>query len=240
MTSHVARPLLEVRGLSVTYGTPTPAVDHVDLHVGVHEAVALLGANGAGKTSTLRAISGLTSCTGSVLFDGQDVTRKQPEAIARAGIIQVPEGRRLFASLTTEENLVVGGTARQGREPLFGLDDVYDLFPQLAVLRRRGAWTLSGGEQQMVAVGRALLASPRVMLLDEPSLGLAPLVVAAVFEALRAVASRVSMVLVEQNAGLALDLCSRAYVLSTGRVAVSGTHEQLPSREELLAAYLAD
>jgi branched-chain amino acid transport system ATP-binding protein len=234
------RPLLEVRGLTVTYGTPTPAVDHIDLQVGEREAVALLGANGAGKTSTLRAISGLISSTGAVIFDGEDQARRQPEVIARSGIIHIPEGRRLFGSLSVEENLLIGGTARGGREPVFSLDDTYDLFPQLTGLRRRGGWTLSGGEQQMVAIGRALLASPRVLLLDEPSLGLAPLVVESVFKALHSIAHRVAMVLVEQNAGLALDLCGRAYVLATGRVAVSGTHAELPSREDLLATYLAD
>lgn len=232
--------LLEVRGLTVTYGSPTAAVDHLDLYVGAKEAVALLGANGAGKTSTLRAITGLVSSTGTVRFDGKDVSRRQPEDIARAGIVHVPEGRRLFSGLTTEENLIIGSTARAGRTPLFSLDEIYDLFPQLSVLRRRGAWTLSGGEQQMVAIGRALLASPRVLLLDEPSLGLAPLVVSTVFGALRAIAPRVSMVLVEQNAGMALDLCARAYILATGRVVVSGTHAELPSRDDLLATYLAD
>ena len=234
------RPLLEVRGLTVTYGTPTPAVDHIDIQVGSKESVALLGANGAGKTSTLRAISGLIESTGEVLFDGDDVSKRQPEMIARSGIVHIPEGRRLFAGLSTEENLIIGATARGGREPIFSLDEIYDLFPQLPALRKRGAWMLSGGEQQMVAIGRALLASPRVLLLDEPSLGLAPLVVQSVFGALRAIAPRVSMILVEQNAGLALDLCSRAYILATGRVAVSGTQEELPSREELLATYLAD
>lgn len=239
-TDTASRPLLEVRGLTVTYGTPTPAVDHIDLQVGEREAVALLGANGAGKTSTLRAISGLISSTGSVIFDGEDQHRRQPELVARAGIIHIPEGRRLFGSLSVEENLLIGGTARGGRDPIFSLDDTYDLFPQLRGLRRRGGWTLSGGEQQMVAIGRALLASPRVLLLDEPSLGLAPLVVESVFKALHSIANQVAMVLVEQNAGLALDLCGRAYVLATGRVAVSGTHAELPSREDLLATYLAD
>jgi branched-chain amino acid transport system ATP-binding protein len=232
--------LLEVRGLTVTYGAPTPAVDHIDLHVGEKEAVALLGANGAGKTSTLRAITGLVESKGTVVFDGQDLGRRQPEDIARAGVIHIPEGRRLFAALTVEENLIIGGTARGGRDPHFSLSEIYDLFPQLPPLRRRGAWMLSGGEQQMVAIGRALLASPRVLLLDEPSLGLAPLVVESVFGALRAIAPRVSILLVEQNAGMALDLCQRAYILATGRVVVSGNHDELPSRDDLLATYLAD
>jgi branched-chain amino acid transport system ATP-binding protein len=238
--SQASGALLEVRGLTVTYGTPTPAVDKLDLYVGPKEAVALLGANGAGKTSTLRAITGLIPSTGTVLFDGADLSRSKPEEIARAGVVHVPEGRRLFAGLSTEENLTIGATARARREPLFSLDEIYDLFPQLPALRRRGAWMLSGGEQQMVAIGRALLASPRVLLLDEPSLGLAPLVVASVFGALRSIAPRVSIVLVEQNAGMALDLCQRAYILATGRVVVSGTHDELPSRDDLLATYLAD
>ncbi len=238
--SNGSAPLLAVRGLTVTYGTPTPAVDHIDLEVGSKEAVALLGANGAGKTSTLRAISGLIDSSGEVLFEGTDLAKSQPETIARAGVVHIPEGRRLFAGLTVEENLTIGGTARSGRDPVFTIDEIYDLFPQLPPLRKRGGWMLSGGEQQMVAIGRALLAAPRVLLLDEPSLGLAPLVVASVFTALRAIAPRVSMILVEQNAGLALDLCSRAYIMATGRIAVSGTQDQLPSREELLATYLAD
>jgi branched-chain amino acid transport system ATP-binding protein len=233
-------PLLSVRQLTVTYGTPTPAVDHLDLHVFGREAIALLGANGAGKTSTLNAISNLISSTGEITFDGQNVSRHKPEKIARAGIIHVPEGRRLFAALTAEENLLIGATARSRRSPLFSLDDIYDLFPQLRDLRRRGAWTLSGGEQQMVAIGRGLLASPRILLLDEPSLGLAPIVTTAVYGALRSIAHRVAIVLVEQNAGLALDLCDRAYIMATGRVVLSGATDELPDRQELLATYLAE
>ncbi len=231
--------LLEVRDLTVSYGTPTHAVDRLDLEVGPGEAVALLGANGAGKSSTLLAVSGLVPATGSVRFDGRELLGRAPELIARAGIIQVPEGRRLFAALSTEENLIVGLQAGAGRDPLFTLDEVYDLFPQLPALRRRGAWTLSGGEQQMVAIGRALLAAPRLVLLDEPSLGLAPRVVQNLYAALRTIAAQVALVLVEQNIGLALDLCHRAYVLATGRVVAQGTHAELPSREELLRTYLA-
>jgi branched-chain amino acid transport system ATP-binding protein len=232
--------LLSVRQLTVTYGTPTPAVDHLDFHVGEREAIALLGSNGAGKTSTLNAVSNIIPSSGDIVFDGERLARKPPEKIARAGIIQVPEGRRLFAGLSAEENLIIGTTARNKREPLFSLDDIYDLFPQLRDLRKRGAWTLSGGEQQMVAIGRGLLAAPRVLMLDEPSLGLAPIVVAAVYEALRSIAHRVAIVLVEQNAGLALDLCDRAYILTTGRLALSGKPSELPDRNELLATYLAE
>lgn len=233
-------PLLSVSQLTVTYGTPTPAVDHLDLQVFGREAVALLGANGAGKTSTLNAISNLISSSGEILFDGENLTRRRPEKIARAGVIHVPEGRRLFAALSAEENLLIGVTARSRRQPLFSLDEIYDLFPQLRDLRRRGAWTLSGGEQQMVAIGRGLLASPRILLLDEPSLGLAPIVTAAVYGALRSIAHRVAIVLVEQNAGLALDLCDRAYIMATGRVVLSGATSELPDRHELLATYLAE
>ena len=232
--------LLSVRQLTVTYGTPTPAVDHLDIDVFEQEAVALLGANGAGKTSTLNAISNLIASSGTVEFDGESLARRKPEKIARAGIIHVPEGRRLFAALTAEENLIIGATARGKRSALFSLDDIYDLFPQLRDLRKRGAWTLSGGEQQMVAIGRGLLASPRILLLDEPSLGLAPIVTAAVYGALRSIAHRVAIILVEQNAGLALDLCDRAYIMATGRVVLSGTPAELPDRHELLATYLAD
>jgi branched-chain amino acid transport system ATP-binding protein len=233
-------PLLSIRDLTVTYGTPTPAVDHLDLVVGEREAVALLGANGAGKTSTLRAISNLITSSGEVVFDGQDLAHTAPEKIARAGIIHVPEGRRLFAALTAEENLTIGAPARAKRQALFSLDDIYDLFPQLTELRKRSAWTLSGGEQQMVAIGRGLLASPRLLLLDEPSLGLAPLVVQAVYQALRSIAHQVAILLVEQNAGIALDLCDRAYILATGKVVASGTEAELPSRDELLATYLSE
>ena len=235
-----ATALLGTANLTVTYGTPTPAVDHLNFHVGEREAVALLGSNGAGKTSTLNAISNLVTFSGDVYFDGQKLGKQSPDRIARAGIIHVPEGRRLFAALSAEENLLIGTTARNKRDPLFSLDDIYDLFPQLRDLRKRSAWTLSGGEQQMVAIGRGLLAAPRVLLLDEPSLGLAPIVVAAVYEALRSIAHRVAIVLVEQNAGLALNLCDRAYILTTGRVQLSGPPSRLPDREELLHTYLAE
>jgi branched-chain amino acid transport system ATP-binding protein len=233
-------PLLTVRQLTVTYGTPTPAVDHLDLDVGEREVVALLGANGAGKTSTLNAISNIVPSSGEVVFEGVDLAKTSPERVARQGIIHVPEGRRLFAALNTEENLLIGSTAGRRRKPLFSLDDIYDLFPQLKNLRKRGGWALSGGEQQMVAIGRGLLASPRVLLLDEPSLGLAPIVTASVYEALRSIAHRVAMILVEQNAGLALDLCDRAYIMATGRVVLSGTPSELPDRAQLLATYLAE
>ena len=234
------RPLLEVRGLTVTYGTPTPAVDHIDLQVGEREAVALLGANGAGKTSTLRAISGLISSTGAADLDGEDQARRQPEAIARSGIIHIPEGRRLFGSLSVEENLLIGGTGGQGANPCSASTTRTISFP-------------SSPASDAVEAGRSPVASSRWW----PSAGPCwPRPGSCCSTSPRSVWRRWwwsrcsrrctpsptgwAMVLVEQNAGLALDLCGRAYVLATGRVAVSGTHAELPSREDLLATYLAD
>jgi branched-chain amino acid transport system ATP-binding protein len=222
----------------VSYGQ-VEAVHGIDLEVGAGEAVSMLGANGAGKSSTLRALSRLIRSGGQIVFDGVDRRRASADGLARAGLVHVPEGRRLFASLTTEENLLVGRSARAGRPPLFDLDDIYDLFPPLAGLRRRSAWALSGGEQQMAAIGRALLAAPRLLLLDEPSLGLAPVMVDAVYTVLARIRSQVSIFVVEQNASLALDLCDRAYVLATGRIVMSGPASDFADRAELLASYLA-
>ena len=230
--------LLDVRGLAVNYGT-VEAVRGIDLRVGDGEAVALLGANGAGKSSTLRALSRLQRSAGEIRFADADISRSAPDAVARLGLIHVPEGRRLFGSLSAQENLMVGLTARGNRRSEFEVDDVYDLFPALRPLRRRAGWALSGGEQQMVAIGRGLLAAPRLLLLDEPSLGLAPVVVDAVYRALDEVRSRVSLLVVEQNASLVLKLCGRAYVLAQGRVALSDRSENLADRESLLESYLA-
>jgi branched-chain amino acid transport system ATP-binding protein len=237
-TASTAEPLLRASALTVTYGL-VAAVDAIDVEVGPNEVVALLGANGAGKTSTLRALSGLVKSTGNVTFDGKNISRKQPDAIARLGLVHVPEGRRLFATLTAEENLMVGKTGTAGREAVFQLDDVYDLFPPLRGMRKRRGWALSGGEQQMVAIGRGLLAAPRLLLLDEPSLGLAPIVVTAVYEALAQIRHRVALLLVEQNAHLALGLCDRAYVLAAGEIAMAGPASAMADREQLLASYLA-
>lgn len=229
---------LSVTDLSVAYGH-AEAVRGIDLEVGADETVALLGANGAGKTSTLRAVSQLIKSKGDITFYGDNLRRLQPDGAARLGLVHVPEGRRLFAPLTAEENIQVGFTARSGREPLFGISDIYDLFPPLAPLRRRAAWSLSGGEQQMVAIGRALVASPRLLLLDEPSLGLAPVMVSAVYKALASIRHRVPILLVEQNAHLALSICDRAYVLAVGRITRSGTSAELGDPDELLGSYLA-
>ena len=229
--------MLEVRNLRVLYGS-TEAVADVSLRIGDGEAVALLGANGAGKTSTLRAISRLVPSTGAVLFDGADVTRVAPEQLARRGLIHVPEGRRLFGTLTAHDNLLVGMTARAGRSPKFSVDDVYDLFPALQPLRKRLGWALSGGEQQMVAIGRALLSSPMLLMLDEPSLGLAPIVVKAVYQALADVKREMPILLVEQNATVSLSVCDNGLVLQSGVVVVEGSAAELSDRSALMDSYL--
>lgn len=229
--------MLRIEGLHVRYGT-THAVRGLDLSVAEGEAVALLGPNGAGKTSTLRAISRLAAGTGSVLFEGQDLAKVAPEDIARQGLIHVPEGRHVFPDLTVHENLQLGTTARRGRSGGFGFDDVYDLFPTLVPLRDRLGFALSGGEQQMVAIGRALVATPRLLLIDEPSLGLAPVVADAVTQALLAIRSRTALLVIEQNVHLAVRVCQRAAVMSGGRIVLEASTEKLHDREELLASYL--
>jgi branched-chain amino acid transport system ATP-binding protein len=229
--------VLVVRDLVVNYGAVS-AVRGVDLDVGEGEVVALLGPNGAGKTSILRAISALEKYRGSIRFEGDEVSRLGTVGCAKRGLIHVPEGRRLFSTLTVHENLQVGMTAAAGRRARYGLADVYDLFPALAALRKRYGWSLSGGEQQMVAIGRALVAAPRLLLLDEPSLGLAPIVMGAVFAAIREIATSTPVLLVEQNTLQALRSCTRACALVDGGVVMSGTPEQLSDRTALLDSYL--
>ena len=228
--------MLEVNELEVSYHV-VRAVDGLSLSVGEGEVVALLGPNGAGKTSTLRAITALESYRGSVRFDGKEARSLGPEGCARAGLIHVPEGRHVFPTLTVHENLLVGATAARGRTG-FSFDDVYDLFPALQRLRDRDGWALSGGEQQMVAVGRALVAAPRLLLLDEPSLGLAPIVVKAVFQALAEVRKQTPILLVEQNTAQGLTLADHGAVLVNGKVVLRGTAAELADRQALLASYL--
>jgi branched-chain amino acid transport system ATP-binding protein len=229
--------MLRIEGLHVRYGT-THAVRGIDLTVGDGEAVALLGPNGAGKTSTLRAVSRLVPCAGSVVFDGRELTGMAPENVSRLGVIHVPEGRHVFPDLTVHENLQVGTTARRARDGGFGFDDVYDLFPPLVPLRSRLGFALSGGEQQMVAIGRGLVAAPRLLLIDEPSLGLAPVVADAVADALAEVRSRTALLVIEQNVRLAVRVCHRAAVMSGGTVVLTTPTEELLDREDLLASYL--
>jgi len=233
-----------VSGLSARYG-PVWALRDVSLEVRAGELVALIGANGAGKSTLLRAIAGLLGpAAGRVTLDGQDVTGRTPEAILRAGAALVPERRRIFGDLTVLDNLELGGYARpRGRDFRRGLaagvDAAYTLFP---VLRQRSgqlAGTLSGGEQQMLAIGRALMSRPRLLLCDEPSLGLAPLVVQEIMKLLaRLRETGTTILLVEQNARLALRFADRAYVLEVGRVALSGTSADLLANDQLKAAYL--
>jgi branched-chain amino acid transport system ATP-binding protein len=229
--------MIEVRGLEVSYGA-VQGVCGIDLSMEAGERVALLGPNGAGKTSTLRAISNLVPHRGTVVFDGVDLSKTAAENVTRMGLIHVPEGRHVFPTLTVHENLQVGTVARAGRRGGYDIDDVYDLFPTLQRRKSTGGWALSGGEQQMVAIGRALVGAPRLLMLDEPSLGLAPVVTRVVFAALAEVAKQTPILLVEQNSTMALRVCTRAFVMVGGRFVMSGAAEDMSSRQELLRSYL--
>ena len=229
--------LLELRSVEARYG-PVKALHGVSLSVGEGELVAVLGANGAGKTTTLRAISGTVRRSGDVVFAGRDLPRR-PESTARAGIAHVPEGRGTFGELSVWENLRLGAYTR--RANVKGeAERVFEFFPQLARRRGQQAGTLSGGEQQMLALGRAMMARPKLLLLDEPSLGLAPLVVGEIFEALERMKTQdgVSVLVVEQNANLALAHAARAYVLEVGNVVVEGTSDELRANESIRKSYL--
>jgi branched-chain amino acid transport system ATP-binding protein len=238
---------LEVQGLTTGYG-PVTALDGVGIVAEPGHVTAVLGANGAGKTTLLRTISGLVRArAGRVLLDGADLTRAAPEEIARAGIAHVPEGRGVITELTVEENLRLGamlGTARSAGGARIGtargLDQVYEMFPPLAERRRREAHTLSGGERQMLVIGRALLAGPSVLLLDEPSLGLAPRIVAQIFELVRGLVDTegVTVLLVEQNARSALSIADVGIVLNLGRVVARDAAASLAADDALRHAYL--
>ena len=230
--------LLQVSGLIAEYG-PVRAVDGVDLTVGEGRVTAVLGANGAGKTTLLRTISGLVRPrAGTVTFGGRQLGGMAVEQIVRLGIAHVPEGRGVITELTTEENLVLGGLWRGGNA--LPVDEVYGLFPPLRERRREPASSLSGGERQMLSIGRALVGRPQVLLLDEPSLGLAPLVARQIMELIRrmAVERRLAVLLVEQNARSALAVADRGLVLNVGRVVAEGDTSELLADEELRRAYL--
>jgi branched-chain amino acid transport system ATP-binding protein len=232
-------PLLELRGVAARYG-PLEALHGIDLAVGEGEVVAVLGANGAGKTTTLRAISGTVRTSGDVLFAGKPLSRR-PETVARAGIAHVPEGRGTFAQLSVIENLRLGAYVRRDRGGVkVDLDRVLERFPILAERRGQAAGSLSGGEQQQLALARALMQRPRLLLLDEPSLGLAPLAVAELFRVVGELNERegLSVLVVEQNASLALAASTRAYVLEVGRVAVAGASAELQRHESVRRSYL--
>jgi branched-chain amino acid transport system ATP-binding protein len=234
--------LLALEGLQVSYGG-IRAVKGIDLHVEPGELVCLIGANGAGKTTTLRAITGLARAAGGrIVYDGEDIAALRVHEIARRGLALVPEGRGVFAQLTIEENLAMGAYARADRAGVAAdVERAFTLFPRLKERRRQTAGTLSGGEQQMLAISRALMSRPKLLLLDEPSMGLAPLMVERIFEVVRTIAAEgVTMLLVEQNARLALEVSHRGYVLEGGLVAFSGEARSLLGDPRIREAYLGE
>jgi branched-chain amino acid transport system ATP-binding protein len=230
--------LLELDGVEARYG-PVQALHGVSLTVAEGEIVAVLGANGAGKTTTLRAISGTVSRSGTISLEGKSL-RGGPEAAARAGIAHVPEGRGTFVELTVEENLRLGAYTRRDRQVKADLRRVAEYFPWMAERGGQRAGTLSGGEQQMLALGRALMGRPRLLLLDEPSLGLAPMIVREFFRIVRELNEneRLTVLVVEQDARIALSISSRAYVLEVGRVALTGSSDELRDDENVRRSYL--
>jgi branched-chain amino acid transport system ATP-binding protein len=228
--------MLEVRGLSSRYGR-IPALDSVDIDVAQGELVALVGGNGAGKTTLLRTLSGVQPCfAGTVRFKGRDLTRASSRARVRLGIVQVPEGRQVFGPLSVEDNLRLGAFARGTNDTLA---DVVALFPALRDKRAAAAGTLSGGQQQMLAIGRALMADPALLLLDEPSMGLAPRLVGEIFARIAALKARgTTILLVDQNARAALSIADRGYVMETGRIVLAGPARQLLDDPQVRTAYL--
>jgi len=231
---------LEVSNLHAAYG-PTRVLHGIGFAMEEGTITALLGANGAGKTTTLRALCGMVKTQGQVSFAGERLDGRATEDVVRKGIAHVPDGRGTFVNLTTEENLLLGAYTRKDRAAVASdLGRVYGYFPRLEERREQQAGTLSGGEQQMLAVSRALMLRPRLMLLDEPSFGLAPLIVRELFEILRTVneKERVSMLVVEQNAAMALELADHAYVIETGRVVLSGTADEIRKNDAVRRSYL--
>jgi branched-chain amino acid transport system ATP-binding protein len=230
--------LLEVRALECSYGR-IPALKRVDVSVGAGELVALVGGNGAGKTTLLRALSGVLRARGQILFDGADLIDAPPEARVSAGIVQVPEGRQVFGPLSVEDNLRLGAYRRGRPAAARSLERVYAMFPALIERRHHPAGTLSGGQQQMLAIGRALMAQPRLLLLDEPSMGLAPRLVAEIFACVKSLRDgATALLLVEQNARAALAIADRGYVLETGSIVLAGTGAELLANEAVRSAYL--
>ena len=233
--------MLSVKNINVYYGS-IHAIKDVSFHVNEGEIVTLIGANGAGKTTTMHAISGLLKLqSGEIDYCGQTISKMEAHKIIRLGLAQVPEGRRVFSGLTVQQNLQMGAyTRRDGKEAIQNdFDMVFDLLPRLKERRNQPAGTLSGGEQQMLAVGRALMAKPKVMMMDEPSLGLAPLVVKDIFSIIRRINDDgVTVLLIEQNANAALKIADRGYVLQTGNVTMTGTGMELLNDESIKEAYL--
>jgi branched-chain amino acid transport system ATP-binding protein len=235
-------PLLELKSVASYYGS-VQALKGVSLRVEQGEVVTLLGANGAGKSTTLRTISGLLRpASGEIWFEGQPIHEMAPEKIVRLGISHVPEGRRIFPGLTVRENIMLG-TSSRGRLPKKQMDaevaQMFDIFPVIKPFEDALGWTLSGGQQQMLAVARGLMAKPKLLLLDEPSLGLAPVIVQQLFATIRVIHARgTTILLVEQNANMALSVAHRGYVLETGEMKVEGSPKELLGNEEVRAAYL--
>ena len=232
--------LLEVKDLEVYYGV-IRALKGISFHVEQGEIVSLIGANGAGKTTTMQSTIGLIpKKSGTVIFDGKDITRTPCHKIVRLGMTQVPEGRRVFQELSVYDNLLMGAyTIKDQNQFRRDLDAIFTRFPRLAERRNQVAGTLSGGEQQMLAMGRALMSHPKLLMLDEPSMGLSPLLVDQVFEIIKDInKAGTTVLLVEQNAGKALAISDRTYVLETGQIVISGTGAELASSEEVRKAYL--
>ena len=235
-------PLLELKNVASYYGS-VQALKSVSLRVEQGEVVTLLGANGAGKSSTLRTISGLLRpASGEVWFDGQPIHDMAPEKIVRLGISHVPEGRRIFPGLTVRENIMLG-TSNRGRLPKKQMEEevaeMFEIFPVIKPFENALGWTLSGGQQQMLAVARGLMAKPKLLLLDEPSLGLAPVIVQQLFATIRVIHARgTTILLVEQNANMALSVANRGYVLETGEMKIEGSPKELLGNEQVRAAYL--
>jgi branched-chain amino acid transport system ATP-binding protein len=231
--------LLEVERLTGGYGA-VRVLHGLDFTVDAGEVVVILGANGAGKTTTLRALSGVLDAKGNVRFDGRDVLGRKTEQVAAAGVAHVPQGRGTITDLTVEENLRLGAYTRRDREVDADLDRWYGVFPRLADRRKQTAGGMSGGEQQMLAIARALMARPKLVLLDEPSLGLAPIVTQELFDTLGTLNREqgISMLVVEQNASLALGIANRGYVLETGSIVASGSASELEANDDVRRAYL--
>ena len=239
-TNGTGAPLLEVQNLSIRYGR-VQALEHVSLEVRAGEVVTLIGANGAGKSTTLRSISRIIPIhDGRISFESRDISGARPSDVVRLGIAQVPEGRRMLARQSVLDNLLLGAYTRSDTAGIEAdLERQFERFPRLAERRRQMAGTLSGGEQQMLAIARALMSRPRLLLLDEPSLGLAPLIVRSIFEIIRDLhTAGVTILLVEQNASLALQIADRAYVLEAGRLTISGSASELLTDERVKRAYL--
>jgi branched-chain amino acid transport system ATP-binding protein len=233
-------PLLQINDLIVLYGE-IEALRGVSLSVDEGQVVTLLGANGAGKSTTLRAISGLAKpAAGEILFDGKSIAGLGPEAIVRLGISHVPEGRRIFPGLSVKENIMLGASNRRVAKSALSreADAMFDLFPDIRPFANALGWTLSGGQLQMVAVARGLMAKPRLLLLDEPSLGLAPVIVQAVFRIISQIRQNTTVLLVEQNARMGLSVADHGYVLETGRIVLGGKPDELWGNEAIAAAYL--